>query len=121
DWSSDGALPILETGTIAFTATDPTKPTELFVCNADGSGERQLTYLNREWSAEVELSVPERFTFRRAGFDIDAWVMKPVPFDPAKRYPALLWIHGGPHREFSDTYWHEAQVEAAAGYALIYV
>src|SRR5207249_12102912 len=50
-----------------------------------------------------------------------AWVIKPVPFDPAKRYPALLWIHGGPHREFADTYWHEAQVEAAAGYALIYM
>src|SRR5207249_3279595 len=49
------------------------------------------------------------------------WVMKPVPFDPAKRCPGLLWIHGGPHREFADTYWHEAQVEAAAGYALIYV
>ena len=48
-------------------------------------------------------------------------MMKPVPFDAAKRYPALLWIHGGPHREFADTYWHEAQVEAAAGYALIYL
>jgi len=110
-----------ETGAIAFTATEPTTPTELFVCNADGSDERQLTHLNREWSAEVELSVPERFSFNRDGFDIDAWVMKPVPFDPAKRYPGLLWIHGGPHREFADTYWHEAQVEAAAGYALIYV
>src|SRR5881397_4046464 len=100
-----------ETGAIAFTATEPTTPTELFVCNADGSGGCQLTHLNREWSTEVELSVPERFTFNRAGFDIDAWVMKPVPFDPAKRYPGLLWIHGGPHREFADTYWHEAQVE----------
>src|SRR5437867_2190834 len=79
-----------ETGAIAFTATEPTTPTELFVCNADGSGERQLTHLNREWNAEVELSVPERFSFNRDGFDIDAWVMKPVPFDPAKRYPGLL-------------------------------
>ena len=109
------------TGAVAFTATEPTVPTELFVCNADGSGERQLTHLNREWSAQVEVSAPERFSFHRAGFDIDVWVMKPVPFDAAKRYPALLWIHGGPHREFSDGYWHEAQVEAAAGYALIYV
>ena len=108
-------------GAVAFTATEPTTPTELFVCKADGSDERQLTHLNREWNAVVELSVPERFAFNRAGFDIDAWVMKPVPFDPAKRYPGLLWIHGGPHREFADTYWHEAQVEAAAGYALIYV
>ena len=108
-------------GAVAFTATEPTTPTELFVCKADGSDERQLTHLNREWNAEVELSVPERFAFNRAGFDIDAWVMKPVPFDPAKRYPGLLWIHGGPHREFADIYWHEAQVEAAAGYALIYM
>ena len=109
------------TEAVAYTATEATAPTELFVCNADGSGERQLTQLNREWSAEVELSAPERFSFHRAGFDIDGWLMKPVPFDAAKRYPALLWIHGGPHREFSDSYWHEAQVEAAAGYALIYV
>jgi len=47
--------------------------------------------------------------------------MKPVPFDPGWRYPALLWIHGGPHREFSELYWHEAQVETAAGYAIIYI
>jgi len=73
-------------------ATEPTVPTELFVCNADGSGERQLTHLNREWSAQVEVSAPERFSFHRAGFDIDVWVMKPVPFDGAKRYPALLRI-----------------------------
>lgn len=85
------------------------------------TGERQLTDLNRDWKGEVELSWPERFTFHRGGFDIDAWVMKPVPFDPAKRYPALLWIHGGPHREFGDAYWHEAQVDAGAGYVLIYM
>jgi dipeptidyl aminopeptidase/acylaminoacyl peptidase len=110
-----------QTGAVAFTATEPTVPPELFVCNADGSRERQLTHFNREWSAEVELSTPERFKFHRAGFDIDGWMMRPVPFDPTKRYPALLWIHGGPHREFADTYWHEAQVEAAVGYALIYM
>jgi dipeptidyl aminopeptidase/acylaminoacyl peptidase len=110
-----------QTGAVAFTATEPTMPTELFICNADGSGERQLTHLNRHWSSEVELSTPERFNFDRAGFDIDGWMMRPVPFDPTKRYAGLLWIHGGPHREFADTFWHEAQVEAAAGYALIYV
>jgi len=110
-----------QTGGVAFTAMEPTHPPELFVCSADGSDERQLTHLNRDWSAEVALSNPERFNFNRAGFDIEGWVMRPVPFDATKRYPGLLWIHGGPHREFADIYWHEAQVEAAVGYALIYV
>jgi len=60
-----------ETVHIAFTATDPVSPAELFVLDPDG-GERRLTDLNREWKAEVELSRPERFTFHRAGYDIDA-------------------------------------------------
>ena len=109
------------TGAIAFTATDPTSPSELFLCNADGSGERPLTRLNEAWRAEVERSAPERFRFHRAGFDIDAWVSKPVPFEPTRRYPGLLWIHGGPHREFTDAFWLEDQIAAAAGYAVIYI
>ena len=107
-------------GRIAFTATDPGSPAEVFVCDADGTNERQLTNLNRAWTNEVALSRPERFTFTRAGFDIDAWVMKPHGFDPSKRYPALLWIHGGPHREFGYYYSHEFQVESGAGYAMVY-
>ena len=96
-------------------------PAEVYVCEAGGSAERQLTDLNRAFNASVTRSRPERFTFHRAGYDIDGWVMRPPSFDATKRYPALLWIHGGPHREFSDLYWHEAQVEAAAGYVLIYL
>ena len=49
-------------------ATDDTSPPEVFVCRADGTGERQLTDLNREWKAEVARSRPERFRFERAGF-----------------------------------------------------
>ena len=59
--SRDGAL-------IAFAATDDTSPPEIFVCRADGTGERQLTDLNREWKAEVARARPERFRFERAGF-----------------------------------------------------
>lgn len=110
-----------QTGTIAFVANDPIAPAELFVCNPDGTRERRLTDLNRDWKAEVDLSPTERFTFHRAGYDVDGWVMKPARFEAARRYPALLWIHGGPHREFADSYWHEARVEAGAGYAVIYV
>jgi dipeptidyl aminopeptidase/acylaminoacyl peptidase len=107
-------------GRMAFTVMDPGSPAEVFVSDGDGRNERQLTRLNRAWKDEVALSLPERFTFTRAGFEIDGWVMKPHGFDPAKRYPALLWIHGGPHREFGQYYSHEFQVEAGAGYVVIY-
>ena len=110
-----------DTGTVAFTASDPVNLAELFVCNADGSGERQLTDLNRAFKAEVELSSPEPFTFHRARYDIHGWVMKPAGFDPAKRYPGQLWIHGGPHREYTELFWLEGQIEAGAGYAVIYM
>jgi len=108
------------TGHIAFAATDPTSPAEVFVANPDGTGERRVTDLNREWSAAVAPSPPERFSYRVDDNDLDGWIMKPFDFDPGKRYPALLWIHGGPHREFGYYYSHEFQVDAGAGYVLIY-
>jgi dipeptidyl aminopeptidase/acylaminoacyl peptidase len=107
-------------GRIAFTATNPLAPAEVFVCDTDGTNERQLTNLNGPWTEEVALSRPERFTIHRAGFDIEGWVMKPPAFDPSQRYPALLWIHGGPHGEFGHYYSHEFQAEAGAGYVVIY-
>jgi len=107
-------------GQIAFTATDPGSPSEVFVCDADGRGERRLTDLNGPWKRDVMLSPPERFSYARDGVDIDGWVLPPAMFDPARRYPTLLWIHGGPHREFADLYSHEFQVYAGAGYAVVY-
>jgi dipeptidyl aminopeptidase/acylaminoacyl peptidase len=80
--SGDGAL-------VAFTATDDLSPSELFVCRVDGSGERHLTDLNREWKAEVALVRPERFRFERAGFTVDGWVMPPVAREPGRRYASL--------------------------------
>ncbi|MFN8558112.1 MAG: hypothetical protein U0531_12500 [Dehalococcoidia bacterium] len=54
--------------TVAFTAMDAVTPAEVFVCAPDGSGERQLTDLNRAWKAEVARAAPERFRYERDGF-----------------------------------------------------
>ncbi|MGH7278998.1 MAG: S9 family peptidase, partial [Candidatus Rokuibacteriota bacterium] len=108
------------TGQVAFAASYPDAPPEVFVVSADGTGERRLTDMNLAWKAEVEISRPERFTYRREGVEIDGWVLPPARRDTGTRYPALLWIHGGPHREFSNLWWMEGQIEAGAGYAVIY-
>jgi dipeptidyl aminopeptidase/acylaminoacyl peptidase len=112
--SRDGA-------SLAFTATDDTSPPEVFVCRADGTGERQLTDLNREWKGEVALARPERFRFERAGFTIDGWVMAPFGRKAGRRYPALLNVHGGPTTQYGHRFFDEFQVYAGAGYAVLYL
>jgi len=111
--SRDGAL-------VAFTATDPLSPAEVFACGADGSGERPLTDFNREWKREVPLSRPERFRFERAGFTVDGWIMKPYGFEAGRRYPLLFNVHGGPHAQYGYPFFDEFQVQAGAGYAVLY-
>src|SRR6266436_3852180 len=89
---------------LAFTAMDPVAPPEVFLCHADGTGEKQLTDLNREWKAAVALSRPERLRYERAGCTLDCWVMKPYGYEPGQHYPALLHIHGGPHTQYGHNF-----------------
>jgi dipeptidyl aminopeptidase/acylaminoacyl peptidase len=111
--SRDGAV-------LAFTASEPGAPAELFVCGADGGGERRLTDLNRAFTGEVALARPERFRFERAGFTVDAWIMKPHGFEPGHKYPLLLNVHGGPHAQYGYPFFDEFQVQAGAGYGVLY-
>jgi dipeptidyl aminopeptidase/acylaminoacyl peptidase len=106
--------------TLAFAASDPVTPAEIFVCGADGRGERPLTDLNREWKREVALSRPERFRFERAGFTVDGFVMKPFGFVAGRRYPLLVNVHGGPHAQYGLSFFDEFQVQAGAGYAVLF-
>ncbi len=106
---------------IAFTATDPVSPPEVFICSVDGSEARQLSDLNRAWKAEVALSRPERFRYDRDGFTLDCWVVKPFGFQEGTRYPALLNIHGGPMAQYGHNFFDEFQVYAGAGYVVLYI
>ena len=111
--SRDGAV-------LAFTASEPGAPAEVFVCGPDGSGERKLTDLNRAFTQEVTLARPERFRFERAGLTVDAWIVKPHGFEPGRRYPLLLNVHGGPHAQYGYPFFDEFQVQAGAGYGVLY-
>ncbi|HZQ27580.1 MAG TPA: prolyl oligopeptidase family serine peptidase, partial [Acidimicrobiales bacterium] len=113
-------------GVVAFCATTSTAQTELFVLVGEGTGdgtERQLTALGEAFGEHVALSVPERFTVVSAdGSEVDAWIMAPVGHEPGsgKRYPTLLNIHGGPFTQYGNRFFDEFQVQAAAGYAVVY-
>ena len=51
--------------------------------------------------------------------EIDAWIMRPAGFDPSERYPVLLNVHGGPFTQYGETFFDEAQMQAAAGFVVL--
>ena len=102
--------------TLAFVATDLTHPTEIFTANADGSGERKLTSFNDKLNAEVAWSDADRFTYKSVGnLEIEGWLMKPYGYEPGKKYPLVLYIHGGPHSAYGEGWFDEFQNLAAEG------
>ena len=87
-----------------------------------GSGEvRQITRLNDAFLAAHAIATPERVEFVGAdGWTIEGWLLKPRDFDPDRKWPLVLEIHGGPHTAYGHSYFHEFQVLAARGYAVLY-
>ena len=106
---------------VAFVGTSMAKPTELFIADADGSNERQLTHFNNAVNAEVSWSDAERFTFKGVGnLEIEAWLMKPPAYDANRKYPVVLYIHGGPHGAYGENWFDEFQSLAAAGVMVLF-
>jgi dipeptidyl aminopeptidase/acylaminoacyl peptidase len=109
-------------GTAAYAVTTPTALPELCVMPAAGRGaEQQLTTIGRAFAAAHQLVAPERFVATSAdGTEVEAWIVRPVGFDPAERYPALLNIHGGPFTQYGNRFFDEFHVQSGAGYVVLY-
>jgi dipeptidyl aminopeptidase/acylaminoacyl peptidase len=82
---------------------------------------RQITRVNEPLFKTLKLALPEQISW--ASFDgrrIQGWLMHPPDFDPAKKYPLILEIHGGPHSAYGNTFTHEFQWMAAKGYVVLF-
>ena len=117
DFSSDQAGE-----TLALLVGDPTHPQEIFVCSTMEKGElRQISHANEAFLAELTLSTPELISYTGAdGWPIEGWIMKPQDFDPSKKYPLVVEIHGGPNTQYGYGFFHEMQVLVAQGYVVFY-
>ena len=99
-------------------------PTELYTSSVDGRDERRLTRINDEKVATIRFGAPEQFSFAGAGGDtVYAYLVKPVDFDPARKYPVAFLIHGGPQGSFGNDFHYRwnPQAYAGAGYAAVMV
>jgi len=80
-----------------------------------------LVDVNRDVLDEVTVSDAEELWFSSSdGLKVQGWLMKPAGFDPAKKYPLLLWIHGGPWSMYSVAWNWAWQNFAANGYAVLW-
>ncbi|MDR7483334.1 MAG: S9 family peptidase [Armatimonadota bacterium] len=114
---------------VAMAISTPAEPGDVWIADVEGpadgrpavAGARRLTAVNQELLAGVALSTPQRFAYRGADdWTIEGWVMAPVGAAPDARAPTILCIHGGPHAAYGETFFHEFQVLAGAGYALVF-
>jgi dipeptidyl aminopeptidase/acylaminoacyl peptidase len=106
-------------GAIALILSSPTEVGDIFML--DGGEPRQLTNLNQPLFSQLNLTPPEEIWYTSFdGRKIQAWVQKPPDFDPKKKYPLILNIHGGPHAAYGYVFDHEFQWMAARGYVVLY-
>jgi len=108
-------------GVYAFTSGGVDSPAELSV-GRHREEPRRLTQLNSNLLDNRELGRVEEVWLKSAsdGLDIQAWVVTPPGFDPAKKYPLILEIHGGPVADYGFHFSTEVQLYAAAGYVVLY-
>ena len=85
------------------------------------SDARVLVDVNRDVLENVTLADAEELRFAsKDGLKVQGWLMKPVNFDPAKKYPMVLWIHGGPWSMYNVGWSWSWQNFAANGYAVLW-
>ena len=107
-------------GKTAVLISSPSEPAEVFA--VEGGGEpRRLTRQNDAWLAQVKLGAVEEISFKSAdGTPIHGFLVKPPDYQPGRRYPTILRLHGGPVWQlFNDFANFDWQLYAAQGYVVV--
>ncbi len=110
--------------TLVMLRASQNQPGDLVATAADGSDLRELTHQNAELLGGLDLPAAEHFTFAGAGgTEVSALLLRPPAFDPAKKYPVVMILHGGPETMFGDawSYRWNSQMFAAPGYAVLMI
>lgn len=123
DYTSGLASYDIGGGKIIFSKTQVDDPSGLYLANADMQDIKKIGTFN-DWVKTRKISFPEKHTFTNSeGMEVEYWVMKPNNYQPGKKYPLLLNIHGGPTAMWGPgeaSMWHEFQFFTSKGYGVVY-
>jgi dipeptidyl aminopeptidase/acylaminoacyl peptidase len=97
------------------------QPQEIWTARTNGKDEKRLTWFNKPVEDEVDIRpAEEHWVESPSGKKIQTWVVKPHGFDPNKKYPFILNVHGGPQGMWWDSFRGDWQVYPGAGYVIAF-
>jgi len=115
------ASSISKSGVAVGTISDPKLPGDLITFNVSKPAINKLTSVNEDVLSRITLGEIEEIWYKSTDdLDIHGWIIKPPDFDPGKKYPLILTIHGGPHGMYGVNFNFRWQVHAANGYVVLY-
>lgn len=119
---TSGGFSVADNGAFAYTVGRVDRPADIGFGRGGGRATKRLTRLNDDLLARKTLGkVKEmRWPSSADGLEIQGWVVTPPDFDPGKKYPLILEIHGGPFAAYGPQFAVEIQLYAAAGYVVLY-
>ena len=119
---SSGSYSVARNGRFAFTHSRPDHPADVAVGSKGSAKSSVITSLNEDLFGHKELGEVEEIWFDSSydGREIQGWIVKPPGFDPDKKYPLVLEIHGGPFANYGDRFTAEIQLYASGGYVGLY-
>lgn len=107
-------------GQVVYQRIGPATLDELWLLPVSGEP-RRLAAFNDELLASLDLTEPQRFSYVGAdGWPMEGWLLTPPGFDPGRKYPAILRIHGGPHAAYGYAFNHYVATLAARGYVVVW-
>jgi dipeptidyl aminopeptidase/acylaminoacyl peptidase len=117
-----GRFSFAENGQIAATVSTPQKPDYLVTFDVKSPALlKTLVDVNTDVLSGMKLGeVEELWWTSTDGLKIQGWLMKPADFQPGKKYPMVLWIHGGPWSMYDLTFNWSFQNFAAEGYGVLW-
>ena len=114
DVSPDGKTIVLQRRSIG-------EPVEFWSCSASGKNLKQLTFFNKDLAAEVDIRPAEELWIPSStGTKIHTFIVKPHNFDPSKKYPLILNVHGGPQSQWADAFRGDWQMYPGSGYIVAF-
>ncbi|WP_116809694.1 S9 family peptidase [Steroidobacter cummioxidans] len=111
-------------GLVAATFATPTQPAQIALIAERGKAQ-SLPRIVTSHENTLAPSLPfaglmERESVSPDGQKIQYWLMMPPGFEPGRRYPTVLYVHGGPHAMYGTGFFHEFQVLASRGFAVAF-
>ncbi len=113
----------IENNKLVFVKTEVANPFELYLADASAQNAKRISHFN-DWVQQKKLSFPEKKSYTNSkGMTVEYWTMKPTNYEPGKKYPVVLEIHGGPSAMWGpgeSSMWHEFQYFCSKGYGVVY-